>query len=307
MATRYFDLTTLTFDGEDFSDHGLELDILPDLTAYKQLVVETAKALWRAKHPERERLPRGFEDGIRLKFFAIQPGSAAIPIMREVLVDEQGEQQDLFENDSAVVDDAAALIEEAVDAVSQGGLLPDLFPKNVIRLFDDFGRKLRPGNAIKMKSAQRPRTTTYSVETRSRLISWTDAFYEDAVSVTGEVRQADLDGCNFTLRLDDGSKPSGKFDPKQEEKVTGALREHSSRRLHVNGVGRFWSATGRLERFTRVDSLDVETQTSVAYDDSAPPIWQQIVEIGASVPEEEWAKLPRDLAENLDHYLYGEE
>jgi hypothetical protein len=28
-------------------------------------------------------------------------------------------------------------------------------------------------------------------------------------------------------------------------------------------------------------------------------------EIGRSVPAEEWAKLPEDFNENLDHYLYG--
>lgn len=307
MATEYRDLTTLTFEGQDFADNGLELDILPDLTVYKQLVVETAKALWRSKHPERVKLPRGFEDGIRLKLFVIQPGSVAVPIRREVVIDEQGLQQDLFENDSAVVDDAAALIEEAIESVSQGGLLPDQFPKNVIRLFDDFGKKLRPGNSIRMKSVQRTRPATYTPETRNRLITWIDTFYEDVVSVAGEVRQADLDGCSFTLRLEDGSKPTGKFDPQQEEIVTEGLREHDSRRLHVSGVGRFCTATGRLERFARVDSLRVEALATDAYDSSVTPVWQQIVEIGASIPAEEWEKLPTDLAQNLDHYLYGEE
>jgi hypothetical protein len=38
---------------------------------------------------------------------------------------------------------------------------------------------------------------------------------------------------------------------------------------------------------------------------SSRPLWQRIVEIGASVPEEEWAKVPEDLSKNLDHYLYG--
>jgi hypothetical protein len=28
-------------------------------------------------------------------------------------------------------------------------------------------------------------------------------------------------------------------------------------------------------------------------------------ELAASIPEEEQARLPRDLASNLDHYLYG--
>ena len=306
MATRLYDLTTLTFKGEDFADHGLELDILPDLVAYKQIVIETAKALWRARHPERERLPRGFQDGIRLKFFTIEKASAAVPIKREVVVDEQGEQQDLFESESAIVDDAAALIEEAVDSVSRGSILPDQFPKNVIPLFDSFGRCLRPGNEIWMRSVQRAQVTTYTPETRGRLINWIDSFYEDAVSLTGEARQADLDGCDFTLRLDDGGKVVGRFDPQEEETVTEALREHSSRRLHEEGVGRFLRATGRIERIARVDSLQVEVPADSSYDGSVKPVWEQIVEIGASVPEEEWEKLPSDLAANLDHYLYAE-
>ena len=36
-----------------------------------------------------------------------------------------------------------------------------------------------------------------------------------------------------------------------------------------------------------------------------PPIWEQIVEIGALVPESEWTKLPRDLARNFEYYMYG--
>ena len=35
------------------------------------------------------------------------------------------------------------------------------------------------------------------------------------------------------------------------------------------------------------------------------PIWEVIAEISSQVPEEEWAKLPADGAENHDHYLYG--
>lgn len=35
------------------------------------------------------------------------------------------------------------------------------------------------------------------------------------------------------------------------------------------------------------------------------PIWEIVAEIGRSVPEEEWAKVPADLSVNLDHYLYG--
>jgi len=36
-----------------------------------------------------------------------------------------------------------------------------------------------------------------------------------------------------------------------------------------------------------------------------PPIWEKIRTIFADVPKSEWKKVPKDLATNLDHYLYG--
>ena len=68
------DLTTLTFVGPRFDDHGLDLDVLPELIAYKNLLIETAKALWRAQNPDRERLPKGFESSLSIKFYQLTEG-----------------------------------------------------------------------------------------------------------------------------------------------------------------------------------------------------------------------------------------
>ncbi len=38
---------------------------------------------------------------------------------------------------------------------------------------------------------------------------------------------------------------------------------------------------------------------------NSKPIWEVFEEITSSVPEEEWAKLPIDGAEQHDHYIYG--
>jgi hypothetical protein len=35
------------------------------------------------------------------------------------------------------------------------------------------------------------------------------------------------------------------------------------------------------------------------------PIWEEILELTVDVPDEEWDKLPPDLAEEHDHYIYG--
>ena len=49
----------------------------------------------------------------------------------------------------------------------------------------------------------------------------------------------------------------------------------------------------------------VEKKVSVTQKKDSRPIWEVIAEISSQVPDEEWAKLPTDGAENLDHYLYG--
>lgn len=48
----------------------------------------------------------------------------------------------------------------------------------------------------------------------------------------------------------------------------------------------------------------MKVSEDAAYDPTARPIWELAVEIGAQVPDEEWAKVPSDLSKNLDHYLY---
>jgi len=35
------------------------------------------------------------------------------------------------------------------------------------------------------------------------------------------------------------------------------------------------------------------------------PLWERAAELRKSIPEEEWAKLPADGAEQLDHYIHG--
>ena len=40
-------------------------------------------------------------------------------------------------------------------------------------------------------------------------------------------------------------------------------------------------------------------------DPTARPFWEEVLEISASVPMEEWEKVPQDLSKNFDHYLYG--
>jgi hypothetical protein len=71
------------FEGERFRTHGLDVDVLPGILTFKTVVLETAKAIWRFAHPDRERLDANFENRFRLKVFGLQPGSVIVPLERE--------------------------------------------------------------------------------------------------------------------------------------------------------------------------------------------------------------------------------
>ena len=47
-----------------------------------------------------------------------------------------------------------------------------------------------------------------------------------------------------------------------------------------------------------------EKQPEPPTEDSVP-FWQMVVDLGAQIPDEEWAKIPVDASISLDRYLYG--
>jgi hypothetical protein len=301
MVLAKYELVVHKFAGGRFDDHGLDVDVLPDLVAYKNILIETAKELWRSKHPERQRLPKNFEDSLSLKFYTIEPGSAATPLFREV---EVPDTLTLFPRKPDELDEAVEVVTDTIEAVAVDRALPDALPKNVIPLFENYGKTLRPDERIELKAATRSKITRYSSKERERLARLVGTSYEDIVELTGEIRAADLDGSNFALKLADGTKIFGKFSPEQETLITDVLREHAQRWLHVKGRAEFFP-TGQMKRLVTVEALDVQLAGEKTFDAGVRPIWDIIEEIGAAVPSREWDKVPRDGAVNLDHYLYG--
>lgn len=304
MSDEIRDLTTITFSGPRFDDAGLELDVLSELIAYRKLLVETAKELWRTENRERQRLPKGFEDSIRLKFYSIESGSAAVPIKRVVAHDDSL----LFEPASRAdeIDEAAQLIDETIVAVSEDRTIPERLPKAVLPLLAALGESLREGEAIRTRAARSPGAAELTCETRRRVERLLEALYEDRIEIVGEVRSADIDQRNFAIRDSSGAKVPAKFRQEHEAEITDALHDHASCRIAITGVGEFSARDGSLRRILRVDELERRSAVSDdEYDDSVPPLWQSVVELGASLPPQDWDRVPTDLATNLDHYLYG--
>jgi hypothetical protein len=296
------EITRLHFEGPRFEDHGLDFDVLPDLIAYKKLLIDTAVGLWWGRHPERKRIDRGFESSIRLKFFSIESGSATVPVLR--VWDDDDEQIDLPLGEDEV-NEAADLIEQTIEAVGEDRQLPENLPANVVHLFGSFGKCLEPGESISVQGPKREHAARHTPETRDRLERWQERTYEDFVELVGEVRAASLDGRKFVLRMENDTKVNGEFLPEQESLITSALHGHESRRLRVVGRAEYSFPDGAIKRVTEVTDITMLPIEYDSFDDKARPIWEIVAEMGAEIPEEEWKKVPTDLARNHDHYLYG--
>ena len=161
MSLPTIPLASLRFDGERFANHALDVDCVGELAAYKRLVMECAKELWRRAHPDYERLPKGFEEKLTLQFAEEIPGSAVVPLRRVVMQDQPPiDFDDEF-------DQAAALSDGAIAAANEDELLPSAPPRNVIPLFRDFGRSLGESETLFGQSRHHSEAAPYTARARN--------------------------------------------------------------------------------------------------------------------------------------------
>ncbi|HUL68582.1 MAG TPA: hypothetical protein VLW55_28590 [Burkholderiaceae bacterium] len=294
-------LASLRFEGPRFENHALDVDCVGELAAYKRLVLECAKALWFRNHPDRERLPKGFEDELVIRFSEIRDGSALVPLTRVLLQD----QAELSLGVRDEFDVAASLIDDAIASAALDELLPKELPANVIPFFEEFGRSLRSDEVVHVRARNSAHEVAYTAQARKRLAEWTMSSYEDRIDVVGEVSMANVRGGSFALVVSDRQGPvTGKFTDAQEAEILDALRSHKTARVRVIGTGEFSAADRTLRRILQVDDVSVVVGTEPAWVEAAKPIWERVREIGASVPDALWEQVPPDLATRLDHYLY---
>ena len=300
MSGQWKEVARLHFKGERFRDHALDLTALSELRQFQKMVAETAKALWRKSNPDRDRLPRHFEDRTRLCLRKIEEGSAAAPL--EVYIEEP-EPPELWEREPVEANEAIDLAYRVFGAVHEDASLPDECPKELLTEYARLGQGLSDHEVLEFappgKSAVR-----VTARERERLTAFAEPPYEDEVHVIGHVLEADVRQRKFQIWLDDRTSVHVSFTEEEETDVTTALKDHKVVRLRIRGRGEF-APQGTLKRIISLDSLDLVRDEEPAFDTSAPAIEDVIDDIFKDVPDEEWDRLPPDLTDRLDHYLYG--
>ncbi len=301
-AFKHYTLAKQTFHGARFEDHGLDLDVLPEIVAFKSLIAEVAKDIWRRRNPERERLAVNFEDRFCVKMFSIQGGSTTVPLER---IYSAPDDSLIIEPPEDEFDEAVDLIADSITAVQNEQRLPRGLSRRVVPMFAELTRYLSADEAISFASGRSGKKATFTRDTKFLFEKRIAADFQDEITLRGELRAANLDSRTFTLRLDDELKVTGKFSEDQESTITEALRNHKTSHLEIRGIGEFGGTTGELLRIEKVSEFNVLSVATVAETTARRPIWEIAEEVARRVPEEEWDKLPKDASVNLDHYLYG--
>ena len=305
MTRQWKEVVKLHFHGERFRDHALDLTALRELEHFQKMVAETAKVFWRRTNPDRERLPSNFEDRTRLCFRTIEDGSTVIPL--EVAVEEPT-QLDCLDQELEIAPELA----EAVDiiyrvfrAVHDDTQLPEECPKELLSEYARWGESLSENEALGFAPHGNHPAQVAKLE-RQRLKELAEQPYEDEVDIIGRVLEADVRQRKFQIWVDERTNASVAFTEEQESEVTTALKEHQFVHLSVRGHGEF-TPQGTLKRIINVDSLNLVRDEDPIFDPTAPRIEDVIAKIAKDVPDEEWDRLPPDLTDRLDHYLYGRE
>ena len=299
MAGKWKEVVRLTFRGERFRDHALDLGALSELSQFQKMVAETAKTLWKTANPDRERLPPHFEERVRLCLRRIEDGSATAPL--EVFMEDQ-DQMTFLEPEPVEINEAIELTREVFDAIGKKTELPQKFPRALLPEFTKWGQTLADDDSVEMKVADK-KVAYLTPAHRKKLEAFIEAPYEDHVEIKGEVFETDVKKGRFQLWSGEETIVTVVFTPEQEDQVTTALKDHRTVQMYVKGSGEF-SPQGKIIRVSRVDELRL-SKDEEKYDPTAKPIEELLSELSKEIPHEEWDMLPDDLNENLDYYLYG--
>lgn len=234
---------TLVFRGARFDGAVMPLETLPELAAYRELVLAVARALFQAQNPDRKRLPKGFEAGFKLVLDKKIEEGSAVPVVSRVL--EQSPS--LFPEPPArdIFDDARDLVEQAIAAGSSSAPLPKELSQDVLIRFNAFGRTLRANESIVVARPGTRRGAEYNAAVRRKLVLCAHQSYEDEVDLVGEVRSADKDAEGFALRTSDGRRIDVRAPPLFFPLALRSLGDAAQ--VRVRGTGLF-DAEGTLQR-----------------------------------------------------------
>jgi hypothetical protein len=182
------DTIRLKYDGSSrFAGAKLPVELLPDLAAFRELLVVFAKETWKKTHTDKVRVPKGFDKSLSFDLVGIEDGSA-VPCLRwdrhcaQQLI--PGFSDEFSEVINVEVRRIAKLFGDAANDI-----YPSALPSECIRLLNKFGAGLRQEERIEFvgQSDELGRPIFVDSLRRKKLITNIRSTYEKRVDGTGRL------------------------------------------------------------------------------------------------------------------------
>ncbi|MBN5175619.1 hypothetical protein ACUDCE_19470 [Stenotrophomonas pavanii] len=247
------DFIRMRLAGGRFDHHLVPFDVLSDLAAYREIVIDLARHLFRRAHPNRQKVPRGFAESFQLGIASLSPGNSVTLASRRFTERNLGyleDQADLPFPEFGEFFAARNMIFDVILRTNGGLELPEDFPVALASKFNKFGRNFRADEFIELSEGGRT-PVRYTGETRKNIVLKAGNSYEGHVE--GEFT---LDGGRQTEQLIHlVSKDVNLVDlPVQTPGEWAALFSKVGQSVRITGVG-LYDRQDRLTRITEYEEI----------------------------------------------------
>lgn len=241
--------------GERFESHRFPLDLIEDLNVLREMTIEMAKHIYLEKNTGRQRIPKNFTRDISFELAGISPGSTVPKI---ILVSGLS---GLFPHaNHAYFTEAPSRIIKAIEVAHSGGNnITEYASSEVLRYFDQFGKKLRDGESIDFTPSGQRGQAILNRESRKRLLlaSSKSNEYTAGLIVRGRVTALDKDRRSFEVQFANGNKVRGAYTDEHIQNLQDALVGlESGQKVLIRATGTF-NSTDKLKSIHDVDEMSL--------------------------------------------------
>ena len=250
--------------GKRFEDGSIPLDILGDLVALQEMILEVARWRYLQANRDRHRSPRWFHK-TELKITSINKGSA-MPIIKisssQPPLDGEVPYKEFF-------DQARNDIVETIRSVENNNHqnINTCLPSKYLAYFNQIGRNLRNDECIDLCNPEDSTPAKLTHETRNNLLRRSSVSeLMQKVMLRGTVPTVDQDRMTFGLKLHHGLTITSLIPDQYKEIILDTFNNYKKNtKLLVSCVGRYnrndkLSGIAYIEHITTLDPLDISTQ-----------------------------------------------
>ena len=281
--------------GARFEGHSIPLELLKNLAVLEEMTIEVARQEFFKDHPDRQRVPQGFTDGIELKLTGIEDGSA-VPVISLFVIANRllfPDNQYYFERARDAIVRTIGDVEDAeVNAIGDAEehkVSTDILNETTLRCFGKIGQGLREDEAIEFTTPNNQLSAKFTINTQQRLLFASSMVKERPVdfvretqtqqynpsrvedqtkdtTVRGTVPEVNQDDMTFLIQLFDGQQVKAPIAPQHFDAIIEAFNGYKNNlRFLFQGVGIFNRSEQLLgfdsiEPISILDELDISAQ-----------------------------------------------